>query len=85
MSADTEIGGGSGVLAVVSGGVPASIPCGRAVEIVPVALVIVSVAGTTAEVERRARDVALALVFAVVGVPFLCRLMPWPLMSPGDF
>ncbi len=45
---------------------------------VPVALVVVSVAGTVAVVERRAREteLALVLVFVAAGGPFLGRLIP---------
>ncbi len=64
------------MLAVVSGAAPASTPCGRAVETVPVALVTVSVAGKAAEVERRARDSELVLVLTAFGGVFFKGLIP---------
>ena len=79
---DAGIGGGTGVLAVVSGAGPAVTPCGSAVETVPVALVTVSVAGNDTDVERRARatEAALELVVLAGGV-FFMRLIPWPRIS----
>ena len=66
------------MLEVVSGAAPVSTPCGRGVETVPVALVIISVAGTAAVEERRARarELALALVIAAFGGVFFKRLIP---------
>ncbi len=47
-------------------------------DIVPVALVVVRVAGIVAMVERRARDVELVLVLAFIafGGVFFTRLIP---------
>ncbi len=61
---------------MVSGRAPASTLCGSAVETVPVALVIISVAGTVAVVERRARSRELALVLTALGGVFFKRLIP---------
>ena len=74
--ADVVIGGGTGVLDVVSGATPVSIPCGSAVEIVPVALVTVSGADTVARVERRARAADATLELVVAGGPFFARFIP---------
>ncbi len=65
------------MLAVVSGTAPITGPWGSAVEVVSVALVTVSVAGSATDVEHRARttEVALELVF-VVGCVFFMRLIP---------
>ena len=62
----------------MSGRAPASTPCGSAVDTVPVALVVVRVTGNVAVVERRAPDVALALVlvFIAFGGVFFNRLIP---------
>ena len=70
------IGGGRGVLDVVSGATSTSTPCGSAVETVPVALVTVSGADTAVKVERRARAAEPALEHVVAGGPFFGRLMP---------
>ena len=85
---DTVIGGGRGVLDVVSGAAPVSKSCGSAVDTVPVALVTVSGVGSATDAERRARtpeavavEVKTAFELVVVGVPFFMRLIPWPRMS----
>ncbi len=76
VAADVVIGGGTGVLDVVSGVTPVSTPCGSALETVPVALVTVSGADTGAKVERRARAVQPALELVVAAGPYLDRLIP---------
>ncbi len=65
------------MLDVVSGVTPVFTPCGSAVEIVPVAPVTVSVAGSATDVERRARATDAALVPVVfAGGVFFMRLIP---------
>ncbi len=83
MAADAEIviGGGRGVLDVVSGATPVSPPCGSAVDTVPVALVTISGADTAAKVERRVRATDAALELVVAGGPFFGRLIPCPRTS----
>ena len=68
----TDAGNGVGrdVLDVVSCTVPVTTPSGSAVETVPVALVIVSVAGMDTEVERRARVSELTLELVALGSAF---------------
>ena len=85
---DTVIGGGRGVLDVVSGAAPVSKSCGSAVDTVPVALVTVSEVDSATDAERRARapeavavEVKTAFELVVVGVHFFMRLIPWPRMS----
>ena len=62
----------------MSGRAPVSTPRGSAVDIGPVAPVVVRVVGIVAVVERRARDVELALVLAFIafGGVFFTRLIP---------
>ena len=67
---DAGNGVGRGVLEVVSGIVPVTMPCGSAVETVPVALVIISVAGMDTEVQRRARVSELTLELVALGSAF---------------
>ena len=67
------------MLAVVSGTAPITVPWGSAVEVVYVALVTVSVAGSATDVERRARAleaVAVEVETALGEGPFFGRFIP---------